>query len=451
MQTISAKELDSSRPKYLVIFDDATVKNTNTLSTVLKRGKAEGVAKREGISMLAAGESGVNTKVYESLGVAAADLSKSQHDTLTKRSDVIAIVENEVRYLPPVRKTMEETDRKSASNDNPPIIAYLEGLRDAANMALAYQQGSKPISVSSLAARPTMDIAAVPRATWGLKAIGVSTALNPPTGKGVKVAVLDTGIDLKHPDFRNKVVEGVTAVSMLKKANISVQDVNGHGTHCAGIICGPRQSISGIRYGVASDVGLLVGKVFNNNIRPTATDDRILDGITWAEQNGARIISMSLGSLRMVGGEFPLAYETIVKKLLTRKTNGVLIIAAAGNDSERPMSTAPVGNPASCPSIMAVAAVDRNNNIADFSCRQMDDIGVVDVSAPGVAVFSSFLNGTFEKLDGTSMATPFVAGLAALYLEREPKLTAQKLFDELKKRARQLGVAEDFGAGIVKL
>ncbi|MDQ3181427.1 MAG: S8 family serine peptidase, partial [Acidobacteriota bacterium] len=63
----------------------------------------------------------------------------------------------------------------------------------------------------------------------------------------------------------------------------------------------------------------------------------------------------------------------------------------------------------------------------------------------------SFLNGTFEKLDGSSMATPFVAGLAALYLEREPKLTAQKLFDELKKRARQLGTAEDFGAGMVRL
>jgi subtilisin len=451
MEPISAKEMDSTHPKYLVIFDDVTDKNTNTLSSVLKRGKAEGVLERAGMSTLAAGESGVNTKVYERLGVAACDLSKSQHEALTKRSDVIAIVENEVRYLPPVRRTLEVTDRKSVSNDNPPIIAYLEGLRDAANMALAYQQGSKPISVSSIVTHPAMSIAATPRTTWGLKAIGVATAMNPPTGKGVKVAVLDTGIDLNHPDFRNKVIDGVSAVSKVR--NVTVQDVNGHGTHCAGIVCGPRQSISGIRYGVAPDVELLVGKVFNNDSfpGPRASDDGILDGIAWAEQKGARIISMSLGSKRAINGNFPIQYETIVEKLLNRPTNSVLLVAAAGNDSKRPLSTAPVENPASCPSIMAVAAIDRNKRIADFSCNKMDNIGEINVSAPGVAIFSSFLNGTFEKLDGTSMATPCVAGLAALYLEREPQLTAQQLFEKLKERAFPLGTAEDFGAGLVQL
>lgn len=449
MQTISAKEIDPSRPKYLIIFDEAVEKNTSTLSSLLKRGKAEGVNEQDGMSILAAGETGVNVKVYESLGVAAADLSKSQHDALCKRSDVLAVVENEVRFLPPVRRTSEENDEKSVSEENSPIIAYLEGMRDAINMALAYQQGSKPISVSSLAAHPAMTTAAAQRTTWGLKAIGVATALSPPTGKGIKVAVLDTGIDLNHPDLRNKVAQGVSAVSMVR--NVTVQDVNGHGTHCAGVIAGPRQSISGIRYGVAPDVELLVGKVFNNKVRPTASDDDILEGITWAEQKGARIISMSLGSKRDVDGKFPIAYETIVKKLLTRKNNSVLLIAAAGNESERPMFTAPVGNPASCPSIMAVAAIDRNKGIADFSCRQMDAVGMVDVSAPGMAIFSSFINGTFEKLDGTSMATPFVAGLAALYLERDSKLNAQKLFDAVIKRARQLGVAEDFGAGLVQL
>jgi subtilisin family serine protease len=445
MQTISAKELDPTRPKYLIIFEEAQEKNTSTLSSVLKRGKEEGAPEREGMSFLAAGESGVHVKVYEGLGVAAADLTKSQHDTLEKRSDVLAIVENEVRFLPPVTKSTEETPTDS-TGQAAPIVAYLQGLRDAANMALAFQQGGQPISTSSIAAQSAVSVAAVPRFTWGLKALGIANAINPPTGKGVKVAVLDTGIDLNHPDLRGKVIDGDTAFSQV--GGISVQDVHGHGTHCAGVICGPKLSASGIRYGVAPDCELLVGKVFNNNFRPTASDDDILDGITWAEQKGARVISMSLGSVRLKNGNFPLQYEQIARKLLTRDTNSVLLIAAAGNESRRPISTAPVGNPASCPSIMSVAAIDRFKNIAGFSCCQMDNIGEVDVSAPGVSVFSSFVNGTFEKLNGT---TPHVAGLAALYLERDPNLTAQNLFDLLKSKAMPIGAKADFGSGLVRL
>lgn len=449
MEILSAKELDPTRPKYLIIFEEPQEKNTSTLSSVLKRGKEEGTPERAGVSILEAGESGVHVKVYEGLGVAAADLTKSQHDTLEKRSDVLAIVENEVRFLPPARRTTETTPVRT-TDENQSIIAYLQGLRDAANMVLAFQQGGQPVS-SSMSSMPSamMSPVAVPRTTWGLKAIGVANALNAPTGKGVKVAVLDTGIDLNHPDLRGKAIDGDTAFSQV--TGVSVQDVHGHGTHCAGVISGPFQSVSGIRYGVAPNVELLVGKVFNNDFRPTASDDDILDGITWAEQKGARIISMSLGSIRMTNGNFPLQYEQIAKKLLNRDSNSVLLIAAAGNEGRRPTSTAPVGNPASCPSIMGVAAVDRNKNIADFSCSQMDNIGEVDVSAPGVAVFSSFLNGTFEKLDGTSMATPHVAGLAALYLESEPNLTARKLFDLLKSRALPIGAKEDFGAGLVQL
>ena len=451
MEITSAKAMDPSRPKYLIVFSDTSEKNTSTLSTVLKRGKAEKVPERAGLSMIAAGETGVHTKVFEKLGVATADLTKTQHDALCKRDDVIAVVENEIRYLPPVRRTLEEAVVKPSADEKSQMFAYLEGVRDAANLMIAYYERGKPGSASSpsASARPVMAIAAKPQATWGLKSIGVATALSAPTGKGVKVAVLDTGIDLTHPDLQDKVVEGVSAVSFV--TGIDVQDVHGHGTHCAGIIAGPKQSVSGFRYGVAPDVELLVGKVFNNQFRPKATDDDILEGISWAEQNGARIISMSLGSKREVDGKPPVQYETIAAKLLTRKSNSVILIAASGNDSDRPLSTAPVGNPASCPSVMAVAAIDRNNHIAAFSCRQMDALAVVDVSAPGVAVFSSFANGTFEKLDGTSMAAPFVAGLAALYLEREPKLNAQQLFAKLKSDARKLGAMEDFGAGLIQL
>jgi subtilisin family serine protease len=261
--------------------------------------------------------------------------------------------------------------------------------------------------------------------------------------------VLDTGIDLQHRDMGSRVVEGSSAVSFV--TGVTVQDVFGHGTHCAGTIAGPKRSVSGLRYGVAPDVTLLVGKVFNNRARPGASDDDILEGIEWADENGARVVSMSLGSERVPGEPFAEAYEALASHLLTRPANSVLMVAAAGNESQRPFATAPVGNPAACPSIAAVAAVDRRLRIAEFSCRQMDNIGEVNVSGPGVGVFSSTTGDTFETLDGTSMATPHVAGLAALYLEANPALTARQVLDQLKSRALPLGDVRDFGAGLVRL
>lgn len=452
MTAISAKEVDASRPQYLIIFQEPSEDNTSTLSTVLKRGKASGVSERAGISMLAAASSGVETKVYEPLGIAAADLTDTQVNSLRKRADVQAVVENEVRYLPPIRRSLKKRVDISSSTEirsDALALAYWRGIRDAANLAIFQYEGGKQADAQRSFNVPAATPSTTSTMTWGLKAIGVASAFPPLSGRGVKVAVLDTGLDLDHPDFRNKVVVGVSAKSFV--SGISVQDVHGHGTHCAGTVCGPRESIGGIRYGVAPDAELLVGKVFNNAIRPKASDDDILEGITWAEESGARIISMSLGSKRDTGGDFPLLYETIAKRLLNRKNNSVLLVAAAGNASDRPTSLICVENPAACPSIMAVAAIDEDEQIASFSCKQLDDIGAVDVSAPGVAVYSSVTGGAFEEFDGTSMATPHVAGLAALYLEKDPTMTARQLFDELKARARPIGDAADFGAGLARL
>jgi subtilisin len=447
---ISAKTVDSKRPQYLVVFREPSEKNADTLSTVLKRGKSPTAFESAGVSFLAAANTGVETKVYHPLGIAAADLSDTQINTLRKRDDVEAIVENEVRSLPPIRRSIKQMETKAGSERKSDMLAYLHGLRDAITLAIAYHEGGKQVETTgpniSLA---TTVPAAVSDTTWGLKAIGVATAFPPPTGRGVKVAVLDTGLDLNHPDFKNRVVEGVTARSFV--TGISVQDVHGHGTHCAGTICGPRDSIGGIRYGVAPEAELLVGKVFNNAIRPKATDDDILEGITWAEDNGARIISMSLGSSRGTGADFPLQYEAVARSLLNRSTNSVLLVAAAGNASDRPSAVICVENPAACPSIMAVAAVDIQRRIASFSCKQLDEIGAIDVAAPGVGVYSSVTGGTFEEFDGTSMAAPHVTGLAALYLERNPGMTARQLFDELKNRALALGDLADFGSGLIQL
>lgn len=331
MTNLLAKQLDAGRPQYLVVFREASEQNTSTLSGVLKRGKAPGARARAGVNLLAAADSGVVTRVFEHLGVGAADLTDSQVAALRKRDDVAAVVENQVRFLPPVRRSLEAEDGPAPDEKTPAFVAYLQGLRDAANLALAYHQGGEVAAPAPLAVPAAMGLSAG-RSTWGVRAVGARDAAL--TGRGVKVAALDTGLDLNHPDLGAKVVEGVTAVSMV--TGVSVQDVYGHGTHCAGTICGPVRSRSGLRYGVAPDVELLLGKVFNNRSRPGATDDDILEGIAWADENGAQIISMSLGSNRAVGEAFSPLYENLARQLLDRAQNSVLIVAAAGNESERP-------------------------------------------------------------------------------------------------------------------
>ncbi len=448
----SAKEVDSKRPQYLVVFHEPSESNTSTLSTVLNRGKSSQTRESASMSYLAATDHAVETKVYQPLGIAAADLDDSQVETLRNRDDVQDVVVNEVRSLPPVRRSLKQTEDKADSERKSEMLAYLKGMRDAVNLAIAYHEGGKQTEAAgpSLAQVTIPPAASASETTWGLQAIGVASAFPPPTGKGIKVAVLDTGIDLNHPDFLDRILKGIVSTKSFV-TDITVQDVHGHGTHCAGTVCGPRDSVGRIRYGVAPEAELLVGKVFNNSIRPKAIDDDILDGILWAEENGARIINLSLGSSRDTSGAFPLQYEAVADRLLSRENNSVLLVAAAGNASNRPSSIICVENPAACPSIMAVAAIDFEKRVAPFSCKQLDDIGFVDVAAPGVGVYSSMTGKAFEELDGTSMAAPHVTGLAALYLERDPRMTAPQLFHELKARATALGDIEDFGSGLVQL
>lgn len=281
--------------------------------------------------------------------------------------------------------------------------------------------------------------------TWGLQAIGVSEALSL-TGRGVRVAVLDTGIDLKHPDFRKRLKEGRDAVSFVKGQK--VQDGNGHGTHVSGTLAGPLESVATRRYGVAPGAELLVGKVLNND--GEGFDDQIINGIQWAIEQKARIISMSLGSRRAIDEPYSPLYERIAERAL-QSDPGTIIIAAAGNDSDRPAMTAPVGNPAACPSILAVAACDQDLAIAPFSSAEMDGIGAVDLTGPGVNIYSSMPGGKFGEFAGTSMATPHIAGIAALWLESSPKMTASELWDKLKHNAQTLGAAADFGAGLARV
>jgi subtilisin len=286
------------------------------------------------------------------------------------------------------------------------------------------------------------DFADTTTETWGLTAIGVINS--PFTGRGIRVAVLDTGLDFDHPDFRGRAIVRQSFVS----GEADAQDGQGHGTHTAGTIAGPKSSQIGRRYGVAPDVELYVGKVLDS--RGAGMEGDILRGINWAIDQKCAVISMSLGR-PVARGEGPdPTYEEVGAAALAE---GSLIVAAAGNESARDFNfIAPVDAPANSPSIMAVAAVDPKLMVASFSCGGINpEGGEVNICAPGVSVYSSFPRPQLSRvLQGTSMACPHVAGVAALWAESDPSLRGKKLWEALERSAREIGLFRDFGRGLAQ-
>jgi len=280
------------------------------------------------------------------------------------------------------------------------------------------------------------------RQAWGLQATRAATSSQ--TSAGIRLAVLDTGFTLDHPDFVGRPILSKSFVP-----NQAVEDGHGHGTHCVGTSCGPKSPPAGSRrYGVATNDDILVGKVLSN--QGSGGDSGILAGISWAIRNGCPIISMSLGAPTVVGQSYSTVFETVARRALSR---GTLIIAAAGNESSRPAHIAPVGHPANCPSIMAVGAIDQRLEVASFSSGGLNpNGGQVDIAGPGMMVRSSWPRPMlYRTISGTSMATPHVAGLAALLAEADPDARGRTLSCLLMQTARRLALsARDVGAGLVQ-
>jgi len=288
------------------------------------------------------------------------------------------------------------------------------------------------------------------KSTWGLQVLNVANS--PFSGRGVKVAVLDTGIDFEieedgsprfHPDFKGRTITGASFV----EGTPTAKDDHGHGTHCIGTACGPRKPAVPPGYGVAFEADIFAGKVLN--AQGSGADGWILDGIEWAINQGCRVISMSLGAPRGIDDPFINDYEEVAQRALKA---GTVIVAAAGNDSRRPFFVEPVSGPADCPSIIAVAALDPQFRVAFFSNAGLNtNGGEVNVAAPGVSVFSSFLNGGHKRLDGTSMATPHVAGVAALLAQANPDATGPELSALLVHSVKALSLAQlDVGGGLIQ-
>ncbi len=277
--------------------------------------------------------------------------------------------------------------------------------------------------------------------TWGLQSVGVDAASS--DGSGVRVAVLDGGVDRSHPDLAGRVVE---ERSFVRHPDAGRPDLT-HGTHCAGIIAGGATPVRGPRYGVAPGAEILSARVLDSRL--VGVDGDILAGMEWAVTAGCAIASISVSgrSSRQTQGAFEDAVQNAVAE-------GTVVVAAAGNSAFRRLGwPGRVEYPAGCPSAIAVGAVDRHHQIGRFSPRS-GPAGTVTLVAPGVGVRSAWPGPDLTRsCDGTSAAAPFVAGVLACLVGSTPAVAADDLIQDLLARAVRPPAADrrDFGYGILSL
>jgi type VII secretion-associated serine protease mycosin len=262
---------------------------------------------------------------------------------------------------------------------------------------------------------------------WNLPIIETEKGWSYSRGKDdVIIAVIDTGVDLNHPDLKGKLLDGRNIID----ENAAPQDDVGHGTHVAGIISAVVNNGEGV-----------AGMTWHNKILPVKALDSsgsgstysVAQAIIWATDHGAKVINLSLGNYadaQFLHDAVRYAYD-----------RDVVLVAASGNDN-----TSQPGYPAAYPEVFAVAATDSGQKRASFS--NYGDY--IDAAAPGVNIASTYLNGQYAALSGTSMASPHVAALAGLIRSINPDLSNEQVMDIMRRSARDLGAKgkdAEFGYG----
>jgi subtilisin family serine protease len=309
------------------------------------------------------------------------------------------------------------------------------------------------------------EITALSSPTWGIKATEASQS--PYDGSGITVAVLDTGIEPNHPAFNGVSIEQKNFTSE------DDNDKNGHGTHCAGTIFG--QDINGLRLGIARNIKkALIGKVIGEG----GSTAKLIDAINWAVENDAQVISMSLGI------DFPGAVDELVNEynikiepatsialeayretvnLFSEVANlarlrKTLLVAASGNESRRPEYEIAAAPPSAGTGVISVGALGQTSDGEQLYVARFSNT-MVDIAGPGVGIVSSWIGGQLASLQGTSMATPHVAGVAALWAHKQLKETGKveysKLFARLIANGTNSPLVEDIqedavGTGVVQ-
>ena len=267
---------------------------------------------------------------------------------------------------------------------------------------------------------------------WDLAGLGGF----PSTG-GVKVGIVDTGIDQTHPDLAGKAAGCATSYnSGVTIVNGVCADDNGHGSHVSGTISANTNNGQGVA-GVAFNSPIVMCKALATAAGVGLTSD-IANCINWTRQQGVKVISMSLG-----GGDNATLKAAV--QTAYANGNGVLLVAAAGNDGD-----ATLNYPAAYSEVVSVAATDDRDHRASFSNANAD----VEIAGPGVNVESTYTGGLYMSLSGTSMATPHVAGVAAVIADLNPSANAATLRSKLDAAVDDIGAAgrdQSFGFGRVNL
>jgi thermitase len=263
----------------------------------------------------------------------------------------------------------------------------------------------------------------------------------PGTG-GVKVGIVDTGIQTSHPDLSGKVANCAESRGLLIFAGSiregSCADDNGHGTHVAGTISANANNGTGVT-GVSFDSPLAICRALGGPLGTGTTSD-VANCITWAHDKGSKVISMSLG-----GGSSTTLQNAVNYAWKSGGANGSVLIAAAGNDGDSTLNY-----PAAYGNVVSVAATDDNDARASFSNANAD----VQIAAPGVDILSTYTGSGYASLSGTSMATPHVAGVAAVIRKLNPSATAAQVVSKLDASTDDLGAPgrdQAFGFGRVNL
>lgn len=263
-------------------------------------------------------------------------------------------------------------------------------------------------------------------------------------GQGITIAIVDTGVALGHPDLKDNLVPGYNAITGSEAPGAN-QDNNGHGTHVAGIAAAQSNSVGIV--GVAYQAKIMPIKAMNS--LGDGNDDAIAAGIVWAADHGAKIINLSLGT------ENGSVSSDILRQSIAYASNkGCLLVAAAGNYDPETEANPGVSYPASDPDVLAVAATDKSNNVANYSVSGPE----VDLAAPGDSIISDWWSKTkgvgYAEASGTSMAAPFVAGEAALIWSQHPNWSRDQVIQVLKAGVKDLGSPgrdNNYGYGLVNV
>lgn len=346
-------------------------------------------------------------------------------------------------------------NRGASVGDLLPFVTGVEGRIDALRLV---EVEVHPDRLALLRAAPAVDWVSVEgirhvqgrlndplaRQQWALNKIGITKGWAKERGDSspVTVAVVDTGIDASHPDLQGRITEGLDLVN----TDDDPMDDHGHGTHIAGVIGATQDNRRGIA-GMSWGVNILNYKGCDGE--GACADFSVVAGIVHAIQSGAQVVNLSLGG---GGDSCPPVYELAAR---FADNNGVLLVAAAGNSGSKEAGN-PVAYPAACDGYLGVGATTRFDEWAEFSGHR----DYVDLSAPGVEIMSTLPPSVvMEDVDesqgygmaqGTSMATPYVVGLAALLLAQNPDWTPSQLQQRMEETSVDLGKRgrdEYFGAG----